>query len=595
MVALALAVSIMAAPTPVHSLELTPIYTLPLRAADPLGLADLVRQPAVSLKPMPEREAPRLGDLSPDDAIWSLLAAEDVPSGPFSLELWILEHINTPTGFVMAQHAAGNAGRAPWQLSYYDGMARFSGGSEANGNTPELEMGDRWNAWWRHLVVTYDGATARVYSNSERLLENEVGPLEGEAGDLAVWLYAPDEPYMQVGNLVREVHLFDRSLNASEVEERFFRLQDKTREAIVFSDRLHFTAGPKLQNVTQDAITVLVETSQPTELEVRWGEDASVPNRKSFVQTDDDRLHEVRIDGLESGQPYFYQVVAAEGLETGTLSFETAPSPDQAFVFAVWGDTETRPHINDRIAKLAWEARPNFVVNAGDLTDGGMQARRFEWTYEYFPAMTQLYSRVPAFTVPGNGEADLVWYNRYHANPAPENYYTFRYGNAQFFMLDSNRELGPGSEQFEWLETQLESSDATWKFAVHHHPTYSSDEDDYGNRWQGRSETMGDAKVQQLLPLYEEHGVDMVFYGHLHTYERSWPIRGGQVVDKGTIHVQTGGAGGNLENAAPTRSWFSATTYRGHHLCILEVNGNRIDFKMVDLEGRIRDRFTLEK
>ena len=43
----------------------------------------------------------------------------------------------------------------------------------------------------------------------------------------------------------------------------------------------------------------------------------------------------------------------------------------------------------------------------------------------------------------------------YFSLPQPEYYYTFRYGNAQFFMIDSNRPLGPGTPQREWLEKEL--------------------------------------------------------------------------------------------------------------------------------------------
>jgi acid phosphatase type 7 len=35
---------------------------------------------------------------------------------------------------------------------------------------------------------------------------------------------------------------------------------------------------------------------------------------------------------------------------------------------------------------------------------------------------------------------------------------------------------------------------------------------------------MGDAKLSDLADLLETEGVDMVFYGHLHTYMRTYPI-----------------------------------------------------------------------
>jgi hypothetical protein len=247
------------------------------------------------------------------------------------------------------------------------------------------------------------------------------------------------------------------------------------------------------------------------------------------------------------------------------------------------------------IAKAVWGERPNFLLHVGDLTDGGQKHHKFEWNLEYFLGMNQLISRVPTFPVPGNGESDLHWYSRYHSLPQPKNYYSFKFGNAEFFMLDSNRPMGPGSEQYAWLDEQLGRSVARWKFAAHHHPTYSSDEDDYGDAWKGTSQG-GDLKVRSVVPLYEKHGVDVVFFGHLHTYERSWPVADGRVnTQRGVRYVQTGGAGGNLEDFGPARSWFSSKLHRGHHYCILNVFGGQLRFQMFDAEGRLRDLFELSK
>ncbi|MBK8001302.1 MAG: metallophosphoesterase, partial [Verrucomicrobia bacterium] len=79
-------------------------------------------------------------------------------------------------------------------------------------------------------------------------------------------------------------------------------------------------------------------------------------------------------------------------------------------------------------------------------------------------------------------------------------------------MIDSNKDCGPGSEQYRWLEKALARSRATWKFTAHHHPIFSSDENDYGDHWKGRPTepfTYGDTNVQRLVPLYEKYGVDI--------------------------------------------------------------------------------------
>ena len=52
-----------------------------------------------------------------------------------------------------------------------------------------------------------------------------------------------------------------------------------------------------------------------------------------------------------------------------------------------------------------------------------------------------------------------------------------------------------------------------------------------------------------------------MFNGHIHVYERTWPIRAGKVEPKnGVVYVTSGGGGGALENFSPVPTWFKAQT-----------------------------------
>jgi hypothetical protein len=137
-------------------------------------------------------------------------------------------------------------------------------------------------------------------------------------------------------------------------------------------------------------------------------------------------------------------------------------------------------------------------------------------------------------------------------------------------------------------------STAEWKFVTFHHAPYSSDEDDYGNTWEGSSDN-GDLRIRKITPLFDKHNVDMVFYGHLHCYERSFPLKANKIDDDGTIYILAGGAGGNLENFAPVKTWFNQKTYRGHHYVKIDINGDQLEYFMYDVDGNLLDNFTLNK
>ncbi len=88
----------------------------------------------------------------------------------------------------------------------------------------------------------------------------------------------------------------------------------------------------------------------------------------------------------------------------------------------------------------------------------------------------------------------------------------------------------------------------------------------------------------------------MVFNGHIHIYERTWPIRAGEVdAEGGVVYITTGGAGGGLEQFAPQRTWFSAAKYRGHHFCLVAIHDGVFEFRAYDEEGRLFDLLTIRK
>ena len=65
--------------------------------------------------------------------------------------------------------------------------------------------------------------------------------------------------------------------------------------------------------------------------------------------------------------------------------------------------------------------------------------------------------------------------------------------------------------------------------------------------------------------------------------------------EAGVVYVTTGGAGGSLEDFAPTRIWFSGHKYRGHHYCLVAIHGDRLSLKAYDVEGRMFDFMELQK
>ncbi|HVF30566.1 MAG TPA: metallophosphoesterase [Pyrinomonadaceae bacterium] len=94
-----------------------------------------------------------------------------------------------------------------------------------------------------------------------------------------------------------------------------------------------------------------------------------------------------------------------------------------------------------------------------------------------------------------------------------EEYYRIERNDVSFYALNSNY---LDKKQLDWLIAKLESDSNKWRVAFFHHPPYSSG---------GRHGS--DEEVRKVLhPLFVKHGVDVVFTGHDHFYERVVPQDG---------------------------------------------------------------------
>lgn len=362
-------------------------------------------------------------------------------------------------------------------------------------------------------------------------------------------------------------------------------------------------AGPYLQHVTQTSMTIMWETDQPCTSAVECGEAEWVAKRqpvplKNIVKENEKKtIHEIVLKDLKVQTNYFYRVSSAnnDGVKVASqiYTFQTAVRQDSPFAFVVIGDNRTYPERFARVITLAWAERPNFVLNVGDVVTKG--SVKEQWIKEYLQPAAELMRRVPTYVAIGNHEGNADWYYKYVSYPAPENYYSFDYGNAHFAIIDSNKNLSKDSEQYKWLDKDLRRSKARWKFVAHHHPPYSSDEDGYGDTHRGKSR-LGDMNVRQLVPLYEKHNVDIVWYGHIHDYERTWPIRAGKVdQSRGVVYIQTGGGGAKLADFAPVRSWFTAKVLRNWQYCLVTIHDGTLRMMAYDIDGRMYDYLELKK
>ncbi|MBM2850626.1 MAG: hypothetical protein HW418_3568, partial [Anaerolineales bacterium] len=181
-----------------------------------------------------------------------------------------------------------------------------------------------------------------------------------------------------------------------------------------------------------------------------------------------------------------------------------------------------------------------------------------------------------------------VFVNPPNGTSQNELYYSFDYGNAHFVVLNNYFSMNSvGSTQYNWLAADLAASNQFWKFVFFHEPAYASD-----SLQQPRDSTK---TVQNLVPLFEQYGVDMVFSGHWHYYERMKPLLGGQVSTieaGGVVYLVTGGGGAGLHGVGTgTLNPRTAAKVQKFHLTMMDVNGCSLQLSAVQKVSGSADTF----
>jgi 3',5'-cyclic AMP phosphodiesterase CpdA len=240
----------------------------------------------------------------------------------------------------------------------------------------------------------------------------------------------------------------------------------------------------------------------------------------------------------------------------------------------VYGDTRSDHATHAAVTEAIMEVEPVAVFHTGDLVNDGNNPD--DWAV-YDVIASDLIASTDYYPAIGNHENDSQMYFDRFELPNNERWYAVDAAGVHFIVLDSTTDCSVGSEQYNWLKSHLETTAVDREFvaSVFHHPPYSTgphEEDEVGLR-------------QTFVPLFEKYGVDVVFNGHDHTYERT--------LHNDIYYIVTGGGGAPLydqERYSP-ESQVYITTY---HFCRLSVVGDQLAVDVFDAGGDRIDGFVTE-
>ena len=245
---------------------------------------------------------------------------------------------------------------------------------------------------------------------------------------------------------------------------------------------------------------------------------------------------------------------------------------DQTVLFAAIGDMGTgsrrQLEVGEVMEKVRKERFPfAFVITLGDNIYGSQDASDFQKKF-VLPYKALLDAKIPFYAALGNHDEDAQR-NYELFNMKGQSYYTFTKGPAQFFALESST---MSKEQLAWFERELQQSTAAWKIVYMHHPLYSS----------GKRHGPELVLRQALEPLLMKYGVQVVFAGHEHFYERYVPQNG--------IQHFISGAGGQLRENNIKRSKDTAAGFdTDNSFMVARIRGDEMYFEAISRRNMVVD------
>jgi 3',5'-cyclic AMP phosphodiesterase CpdA len=266
-------------------------------------------------------------------------------------------------------------------------------------------------------------------------------------------------------------------------------------------------------------------------------------------------------------------VFLAAALASAALLAQSGQLPNRSdsLKFAAIGDNGTgdRPQyeVAQQMTRLHSEFPFDLVIMLGDNMYGSQRPADFTRKFEQ-PYAPLLSIGVKFQAALGNHDTpEQIFYKPYNMNG--QRYYTYARNNVRFFALDSTL---MDRKQVAWIEAALRDSSEDWKICYFHHPLYSN---------AARHGSSVDLRIL-IEPIFVKYGVNVVFSGHDHVYERIQPQKG--------INYFVSGAAGQLRPGNMRRSSQTAASFdQDQSFMAVEISGTEMFFQAISRTGKTVD------
>lgn len=373
------------------------------------------------------------------------------------------------------------------------------------------------------------------------------------------------------------------------------------------STRPTLLVGPMVQMPATDRLCVIwkAQAGQSTGW-IEFRESGGANAALSVEEADGRYVGEIK--GIRPGATYEYEVFNAGMLGrrvrvSGPHEYKSPAARGTGFRFIAFGDSGVGGNTQSIVANLMAAENPDVVIHTGDLIYPAGASESYPLNF-YEPNASML-SSVPFMPTLGNHDVatdkggpllrEFVLPDNGPAGIEAERNYYFDFGDARFVALDTNPTNQGGAISADematvvapWVRKVLSETDARWKFVYFHQPFYTG----------SQHAAEGAAYVKNAFAkVFETCGVDVVFCGHNHLYERTAPIVDDKIVDegKGVVYITTGAGGAQrYPEILPPPEYIRHFNDKVFSFTRVDVTPDQITIRQLDENGKTLDEYVI--
>ncbi|HEY4059048.1 MAG TPA: metallophosphoesterase [Kofleriaceae bacterium] len=313
--------------------------------------------------------------------------------------------------------------------------------------------------------------------------------------------------------------------NTLAIELHPARIHDAPAAEVELSGRRDkgIVRGPTLAAVTANSAHVLLETDPDTDATLTWGDHQ--------LRSPAGQHHDFFLENLPSGAIRYRVNAGAD--QSAEQIFHTMPAAGSTVRIGIYGDVRGGHSTHRKLVEQMFAEPLDLVAVTGDMVLRGPDVA--DWQ-RFFAITEPLLGAVTYLPTIGNHDLGLDGAQMFALPPAPSGrppgafWYAFDFADIHLVFLDSNAYDARAQET--WLDADLAAARARKVRAI----LAFTHDGPYSRGYHGGNV---DARTR-YAPILVRHGVDYLFSGHDHLYQRG--------EQDGLRYIVTGGGGASLYN-----------------------------------------------